>query len=172
MTQPATDPAHNASPFKLSGEQALTRLLALIRDGINAEKMTPTVLSEAFGLEVIFDGATDYGVGTQVSRDWYVNVDLKRRHMQNPALRFTFDPIDRNADSPMTDICQIDFDQFSDSLQKMGFASDIYYGEHQRVIHYNFVGPQHRLEVYVRGEANSPHEKIGHKCVEWVHFIY
>ena len=153
---------------KLTAEQALTRLLELIRTTRTVKDFTPEKLTEVFGLEVWRDGLDKYGLGEQATRDWWYSGQVYDVPREGTKFRFDFYPVVPGSDPDMTEICQFDSDQFGAALEAMGFSKTPSYGEHGRRLGDIFDRPGMRIDVEVRGEANDPLEKIAHKCVEMV----
>ncbi|MFZ5662350.1 MAG: hypothetical protein ACOY9B_06510, partial [Pseudomonadota bacterium] len=138
MTSP-TPTESDATPIrpKLTAEEALTRLLELIRTSRTLSDFTPERVSQVMGVEVEFarDGSGGFGFGERITPHWMQNfgMDGDRRFFE-----FSFDAVDPGASPDMTDICQLDFDRFSSELEAMGFTKEPYYAEHGRLLHYSF----------------------------------
>ncbi|GGA16686.1 hypothetical protein [Dyella nitratireducens] len=154
----------------LNAEQALTRLLTLIRSSKSLEDFTPQRLREAMGTAInhAADRYERYGFGESITRQWSYGFGVDRSPNYGPRFEFSFNKNAPGASPPMTDICQIDFDQFKAELESMGFTSEPYYGEHGALINLSFTRPKLYIEVYPEGEANEPVEKINHRCVKMV----
>ena len=155
---------------KLSAEQILLRLLELIRESDSVEDFTPEHLSRTMGVEIEYarDGSGRYGFGESVTTEWTHGFEADMKTKSGARFSFSFDSAPGSS-PPMTDICQVDFDRFTAELEAMGFTRQRYYGEHGRFIMDWFARPGGmRVEVYPRGEANEPVEKIRHRCVKMV----
>lgn len=153
---------------KLTAEQALVRLLELIRTTHKVKDFTPEKLTEVFGLEVWRDGPERYGLGEQATRDWWYSGQVYEVPGEGTKFRFDFYPVVPGANPDMTEVCQLDSDQFGAGLEAMGFSKTPSYGEHGRHLGHIFDRQGMRIDVRTRGEANDPLEKIAHKCVEMV----
>ncbi|WP_369935055.1 hypothetical protein [Xanthomonas tesorieronis] len=177
----AADQAATPSSPKLTAEQMLTRLLALIRTSKSVAEFTPQRLSEVMGVKMDYasDGSGRYGFGEQVAPDWMHGFEVNMRKA-NPGMEFSFDPKVPGTSPDMTSICQMDFDRFTGELEGMGFVRNSYYdsppqapfgGEklsHGRLMYDSFERPGMWVQVYPRGEASEPQEKILHACVQMV----
>ncbi|WP_147653811.1 hypothetical protein [Vulcaniibacterium gelatinicum] len=136
---PSDSAAGGGAPIRprLTAEQALTRLLELIRTSRTLNDFTPERVSQVMGVEVEFarDGSGGFGFGERITPDWVQNfgMDGHRRFFE-----FSFDAVDPDASPDMTDICQFDFDRFSSELEAMGFSKKPYYAEHGRLLEYTF----------------------------------
>lgn len=165
----AGDDSRSVHP-KLNAEQILLRLLELIRSSKSVEDFTPEHLSRTMGVEIEYarDGSGRYGFGEAVTTEWSHGFEADMKRKSGARFMFSFDSAPGSS-PPMTDICQVDFDRFTAELEVMGFTRQHYYGEHGRFIKDWFDHPGGmRVEVYPRGEANEPVEKIGHRCVKMV----
>lgn len=194
MTSP-TPTESDATPIrpKLTAEEALTRLLELIRTSRTLSDFTPERVSQVMGVEVEFarDGSGGFGFGERITPHWMQNfgMDGERRFFE-----FSFDAVDPGASPDMTDICQLDVDRFSSELEAMGFSKQAYYDSppqpaydpdtgtyddsprRGRLMNYAFSRMRDgivemRIDVYPRGEANDPPEKVLHDCIKMVYIF-
>lgn len=149
---------------KLDAEAALAKVLELIRGSKNIRDFTAERLTKVTGLPMNFDG-TRFGAGETLTPEWrygfYVNPDA----MNGPLFMFDFDPVDGNATPPATPICELDFDAFARELEGMGFEQEVRYGEHNRIVAYDFYRPGMWVSVGEEGEDNEPPEKLAHRCI-------
>ncbi|WP_152540987.1 hypothetical protein [Luteimonas huabeiensis] len=161
-TAPAVQPM-------LTAEQALTRLLELIRTTETVREFTPERLREAFGLEVWKDGPERYGFGERLTLDWshggLVYKDLSGRS----GFRYSLTPRGGDPSLSMVDVCRMDFPTFSAGLEALGFSSSPSYGEHDRLMSHIFDRPGMRVEVVPEGERVWTEERGGGRtCVKMV----
>lgn len=185
MTNPATpgNAGQNTAPIqpRLAAEQVLTKLLGLIRNSKSIKDFTPEYLSKMMGVEFVTYSPGDHQYGEQVTPDWWYTMQMDESVTTQNISRFEFRFSSELGTSPdMTDICQIDFENFASELESMGFTREPYYdsappappGEerlpHGRLLYWSFYRPELGIQVYPRGEANEPHEKISHNCVQMV----
>jgi hypothetical protein len=174
MTTPSMEPM-------LSAEQALRRLLTLIGSSQSIADFTPERLAHVMGVPIQHSGE-EYGFGERLTAHWSYGIEVGIVDGR-PRFDFSFNP--RPGTSPaMTDICQLDFDRFTAELEAMGFQHEPYYDSppqtppgqipllHGRLMCERFYRPGAlagmRIEVYPRGEANEPLEKITHDCVKMI----
>ena len=166
---------------RLSAEQTVRRLLELIRTSHSINEFTPQRLQEVMGVPVDTWEKDHYGFGERLTPQWFYGfeVDSTGEQPRERRFDFSFNP-HLDTSTPMTDICQIDFEQFSAELQKMGFSRAPYYDSppfalndrdrlpHGRRMYDVFGRAGMRIQVYPRGQANEPIEKISHLCVKMV----
>jgi hypothetical protein len=143
---------------------ALSNVLELIRGSKSVRDFTAERLTAVTGLPMNFDGAR-FGAGETLTPEWrygfYVNPDA----MNGPLFMFYFDPVDSNATPPATLICKFDFDAFASELEGMGFEQEVRYGEHNRIVAYDFHRSGMWVSVGADGEDNEPAEKLAHRCI-------
>lgn len=172
-TQATSDAGQGAAPVKpqITAEQALTRLLELIRSSKSIQDFTPEHVSQAMGVKIehAHDGSGNYGFGEDVTSEWNHGFGVNMKVMPGPRFDFSFNPIVPGTYPDMTDVCQVDFDQFSSELKAMGFSSEPYYAEHGRLASHLFTRPGMKIEVYPDGEWVWSEEKgNGRTCVKMV----
>ncbi len=169
MTSSAVNMPEPALSPKLTAEQALNKLLDLFRTGVATNDLTPELLSDAFGTELRSWEPNEYQFSEQVTPDWRYGLNFRPKAKLGARFSFGFSTDPEIQGVAMTDICQMDFDRFSTALVDIGFERTVRYGKFERVDFYIFTRPgKMSVEVYVRGEANTPIEKISHKCVQMV----
>lgn len=178
MTATAPTPA---AP-KLTAEQVLTSLLTLVRDSRSIKDFTPEKLHEVTGMTIEHakDGSERYGFGEQLTPDWNYGFGVDKSLLQGPRFELSFNENPPGSSHPMTDICRIDFEKFASELESMGFTREPYYDAappappgqerlpHGSLLYWAFYRPELGIQVYPRGGANEPHEKINHACVQMV----
>jgi hypothetical protein len=153
---------------KLTAEQVLTRLLELIRTTKSIEDFTPEHLSNVIGVEFKNISPGYYGFGEQITAAWFYGMELNEGSSTGRS-RFYFSFNSNPATSPdMTSICQVDFDQFTTALEKMGFKRQRSFGEHGRFMSDLFDRHGMHIEVSPRGEAMEPIDRISHFCVKTI----
>ncbi|MCC4595817.1 hypothetical protein NRY95_01415 [Xanthomonas campestris pv. phormiicola] len=181
-TPGAADQAAAPSSPKLTAEQMLTRLLALIRTSKSVAEFTPQRLSEVMGVEVEYSekGVERYGFGEKVSPEWTHGFEVNTGKPY-PRLDFGFNPIVRGASPDMQDICRLDFDQFASQLEAMGFTRQHNFDSppqpppgqpslpNGRLLYDYFDRPGMHVEVYPEGERVwTPGAGSGRSCVKMV----
>jgi hypothetical protein len=150
---------------RMNAETALSKVLDLIRSGAGIKDFTPERISEITGLQMNFDGPDRFGAGEKVTPYWNYSFYMNRASLNGAQFVFSFDPVSLGQSPPATDICRMDFDEFSSALEGMGFKKQVNYGEHGQVVNYKFDSPHMFVSVGTEGEDNEPHEKIAHQCV-------
>lgn len=155
---------------KISAEQMLLRLLELIRSSKSAADFTPEHLEKIMGVPIEYarDGSGRYGFGEAVTTHWNHGFEADMNPATGARFNFGFGSAPGN-DPPMTEICQVDFDQFTAALEAMGFKRQKHYGEHGRFINDWFERGNMRVEVYPEGEfVWTPEKGGGRACVKMV----
>lgn len=165
-TMPMEERSSTLQP-KLSAEAVLGKILELIRGSKSVREFTAERLTAVTGLPMNFDGAR-YGAGETLTPEWrygfYVNPDA----MNGPLFMFDFDPVDSNATPPATPICKPDFDAFARELEGMGFEQKVRYGEHNRIVAYDFYRDTMWVSVSVQGIADETTGRISNLCVRHI----
>ncbi|MBI1771678.1 MAG: hypothetical protein HYR68_04920 [Burkholderiales bacterium] len=143
----------NASPDipQMTAEEISKRMLDLIGKIKTAEDISAKNLEIATGLKVYFDPVN--------SKEYSSNKVGKPSR-----LIFSFDD-QTHSDADMTAICQVDFDAYAKRLTELGFESKPYYGEHNRLIYWNFSRGKVELQISIRGESDK---KVTHNCVSMI----
>jgi len=153
---------------QMSAEEISKRMLDLIDKIKTAEDISANNLEIATGLKVYFDpeNSRKYGTGAKITDIWFFNIAVTSSHTEGKlsSLVFSFDD-QTHSHADMTAICQIDFDAYAKRLTESGFQSTPYYGEHNRLIYWNFTRDKVRLQIFINGESK---EKATHKCVSMI----
>ncbi|WP_052338333.1 hypothetical protein [Luteimonas huabeiensis] len=168
----AMSPPEAAAPAgqpTLTAEQALARLLELIRTTESVREFTPERLESGFGLPVWHGQGGRYGVGEQVTADWRYTAEFYTSPLDGIQFHLTFYPVVPGSFPDMTGICGLDFERFSAALEGMGFSNQPGYGEHGRLMSHIFDRPGMRVEVFPEGEWIWTEERGGGRaCVKMV----
>lgn len=190
MTTPATSGAgQDAAPLnpKLTAKQALARLLELIRSSRYLSDFTPERMSQVMGVEFVTYRPGYHAFGEQVTLDWWYSLEKDESDQYGPHFTLRFTPEDaENVDQfSVADICQLDFDKFSNELVTMGFTREPHYdsappppfGEkqlpHGQLMYYSFNRirdsvSEMTIQVYLRGGADDPQGNVIRDCVEMI----
>lgn len=161
-------PAAKPLSPQLDAEQALQKLLDLLRGAHRIEDIDGAALARAFGVAFAsHDGRL--GFGEQITADWWTSIELDPKAPYGPRFEFGFRPNDPNAYPSASGLCALDFDRFAAELEKAGFQRETYRGEHGRVIHDTFTRDALKVTVETRGENDDSPEKIAHSCVKTVY---
>lgn len=144
----------------------LSRVLELLESATTMQDLDHRAVGRALGLSSNGDRRLDHSA--QLTDEWSYNVRADPRFVLGPVLDVEFFDNKGVADAAMTDICEVDLDQFSSRLTAAGYASRKEYGEHGEVIGHEFTRGPLVVTVVSRGEAGSPPEKVTHECVQSV----
>ena len=169
-------------PPKLTAEQALMRLLELIRGSDTVSDFTAERFEEVMQVQVTRVGHSN-GFGAQVASQWGLVSDFGTAG-QRTRLDLSFWPMPPPAPGkvapPMTAICGIDFNRFTTELEAMGFIRGSSYDslppwpgpgprphEERGAWMYDYFNrPGMGIEVYPEGErAWTQEEGSGRTCV-------
>jgi hypothetical protein len=164
---PAPVPAQAAPAAapRLDSEQALTRLLALIRSSERVEEFTSDRLSQAFGVPVQVFEPDYWGFGERLSARWSYSIEGRRP--PKIGARFAFGFNDGPGDAPqIDDICGVDYVRFTAELEAMGFRRQPYRGEHGRFLYDRFERPGMGLQTYPVGETVPSGQPAGRTCLK------
>ena len=164
-------------PVAITVEQALTRLLELIRTSKTSYDFTPARLGKVMQVPIApgEGGRNGYGQGGLVTPQWNLGfgVDLDWAG----TFELSLNPRPIGTSPSLTGLCQMDFDRFTAELEAMGFTRPHPYrsppqpppGEeslpHGGLMYDYFDGPGMGIHVYPQGESD---ENPGHLCVEKV----
>lgn len=154
-----------------TAQDALARVLELIRTGTSLDVFTPDYVSRAMGQDVSYrrDGSGRFGAGGVLTTDWNYGFGINKTETKEAWFEFLFLPNPPDASPSMSDICQLDFEAFAGELEQMGFSRQRNLVEDGRWMSEIFERPGMRVEVFPRGEADTPAEKTTHQCIEWIH---
>ncbi|MEQ7757576.1 hypothetical protein ABQZ69_21535 [Xanthomonas sp. WHRI 8391] len=162
--------SESSGPIR-TAEDALTRMLALIQAIHGLDDLTPDYLQSKMGVPVTH-AATDpkrYGASAPLTSEWGYSFGMDQTPTAGRWFEFTFIPAQAGASPPMTEICRIDFDTFTKKLENIGFVRQRNMVEDGRWMSDFFSRPGMRVEVFPRGEADAPQERVEHHCVEWIY---
>jgi len=169
----------------ITAEVALKRLLDMIRAGKPVAEFTPEWVGEAMGVPITWasDGDKRYGFGSRVAPQWTIGFGVDFSGVargKRPRFELDFNPYPSSIRPAMTDICHLDFNQFTAQLEAMGYIRESHYDSsppsdmgqsrlpHGRLMYDSFNGPEMYIEVYPAGESTA---RADHDCVKML-FIY
>ncbi len=158
-------------PNKPTAEGLLGQLLSLIKDSQTISDFTPQRLNSTMGQVVQFVKGDEgrYRAFGRLTKDWSYGFGVDETKLDGRWFEFRFDRNVAGASPPMSEICRLDFDRFTQQLEQMGFARERNIVEDGRWMSDFFTRPGMRVEVFPRGEAAEPQALVAHKCVEWVY---
>jgi hypothetical protein len=146
-------------------QQVSDLLIAFIDSIAGADDLLPSQIEQATGLRVNVhpQRPNRFGFHGMVDADWNYGVRSLPDSDNDSArtLMFYFNnPANNSAD--MTPICDPDFETYKARLIAIGFQPEPAYGEHGRLLYWDFRRGMVSVQVHVRGESR---EKAGHHCV-------
>ena len=160
----------NACPEvpQMNAEEVSKRMLDLIGKIKTAEDISAKNLEIATGLKVYVnaDNPGKYATGAKITDTWFFNIKVISGSKDGKASRLIFSFDDQtHSGADMTSICKVDFDAYKKRLTEFGFQSEPYYGEHNRLIYWNFSRGKVELQISIRGESD---ENVKHNCVSMI----
>ncbi|MEH6421397.1 hypothetical protein [Pseudomonas sp. CGJS7] len=151
----------------LNAEQALTRLLSLIRDTRSAEELSPERLAAAFGVKISQYEPGYWAFGEALSPRWSYSIELREKIKIGSRFNFSFNSA-AGASPPIDELCALDYAGFTAQLESMGFVRTAYRAEHGRFVNDWFDRPGLRLAVHPLGEPRPADGKAARVCVKMV----
>ena len=100
----------------------LANTLALIRESKSIKDFTFENITYHFGAGLIKTSESQYGLLQRLSDRWLVSYAVDKTGMYGPRFEVYFQDEPLNSAPPMTEICDMDFDEFNTHLESMGFA--------------------------------------------------
>lgn len=153
---------------KLNAEAALAKVLDLIRGGKSIADFTAEKVAEVTGLQMRHDGPNRFGAHEILTPEWWYSIEIDNATVNGPQFMFGFHPVEAGSAPSATPVCAMDFAAFSAQLESMGFARQTRYGEHGRVLSYQFYRTGLTVSVGTRGENDDSDENVRHQCVSIV----
>lgn len=171
ITPSAAQDDSNAPDLK--AEEISNRLIALIKTIKTKEDISPGNIERAMQIKVQFDkkNRQDYGLSGLVKGEskWAYNLSAypypSKDNKETDTLNFSFNYLNDDEKSGRDDyapVCAIDFDSYSKELKNAGFTSEPYYGEHNRLLWWNFSRGAVSVQISANGENNT---RPKHQCV-------
>lgn len=164
MSDPTGD--QNGTRQPTSAADLLSRLLDLLASAKTMRDLDHHTVGRALGLSVGDDRRLNDSA--QLTDEWYYNVLADPDFALGPVLQVEFFDNLGVADAAMSDICEVDLDQFGSRLATVGYAYRKDYGEHGEVIAHEFTRGPLFITVVSNGEADHPPEKVIHDCLQSV----
>ncbi|MEA9757446.1 hypothetical protein [Xanthomonas campestris] len=163
-------PAGQSTSGPRTAQEALERVLELIRTSASIESFTADHVSPAMGQSVQHrdDGSGRFGASGVLTRDWNYGFGVNRTEVKGTWFEYLFLPNPPEASPSMSGICQLDFEAFAAHLEKMGFSRQRNLVEDGRWMSEIFQRPGMRVELFPRGKADEPLARTTRQCVEWV----
>jgi len=170
---PASEAPHMTAPVAahaLPHASALLRSLAtLLGQADSIADITPATVESVMKVPVKIWTTTSFGFGGPVATGWSAGLDMNQKTVNGPQLTFSFQPMPPGTSPRLAEICQFDFADFDRALKAAGFAGDIQYGEHGRVLAHVYTRGNLRVSVDTRAdEADSAAAATPSACVSLV----
>jgi hypothetical protein len=161
----------NASTLK--SEEISKRMIELIKAIKTREDVSPENIERTMKIRVQFDekNRQNYGLSGLVKEatKWAYNLSVYSypgdENKTNAALNFSFNYLNDDERSGRDDyapICTVDFDSYRKELKDAGFTSAPYYGEHGRLLWWNFLRGAVSVQITAYGENAK---RVKHECV-------
>lgn len=167
-SMPSTPAAGVPAPHH-DAAQVLQHTLRLIGEASSVHDLSPQRLGDTYGVTFASRESGRHAFAAQIDRDWWYSLQIANDIGGAPRFDLSFDQAVPSArDVTMTDICQVDFDQFGRQLQALGFLRTPRHAEHGRHVSDVFERGTLRVEVFARGESESTSETAAHACVKMI----
>lgn len=166
-TPPPSAAAANTAAPRLDAGQLLQRTLQLIGETRSIRDFSPQRLGDSYGVPFVSHEPGHHSFAEQIDRDWWYSLQIADDIGGAPRFDLSFDQAVPSARGvSMADICQVDFDQFGQQLQALGFTRRANHAEHGRHVSDVFERDSMRVEVFARGESEASSEASAHACVK------
>lgn len=151
-----------------AAEFLLLRLIDLIKQSKSVQDLTPDRVSAVMQQPVTFFTQDRFGYRGTLTSDWDYTLEIEDNKSNGARLDLEFIDATPGRSASATEICHVDFDEFSSHLERIGFTRTTVHGEHGRVAYDRFDRPELSILVSSIGEARLPPEKARHRCVRLV----
>jgi len=151
---PGTEPMQSS----ITAQQALQRLLDMLRQSKSIEDFTPEFIGHGMGVKVTVVDNETYGYGAKLSKDWGWGISRQNSRVTGPRIDFGFSSTPASG-VPATEVCQFDYAKFTAELEAIGFARKPSYGKQGLIVQENFDRPDLHIEVV--SQAEHPHTQDG-----------
>lgn len=142
---------HSTIQPKLTADQALQRLISLLRVSKSINDFTPEFIGKGMGVDIKVVDADTYGFGEKLDADWGWGIQRQNVLSFGPRVDFGFSS-QPGTDPVATAICKIDSAKFGSELESIGFTRTPAYAERGRIAHFNFDRDSLHVEVYPQAE--------------------
>lgn len=155
----------------LTAKEISQRVIKLIKSIKTIKDLSPENIERVMKIKVNFrqENRNRYGfAGSVADSSWLYSLQAYPyplgKNEETDTLSFSFWNKTENAE--MKPVCAVDFDFYSKELKKAGFSAEQYYGEHGRLLWWNF-SRAGNVSAQISFNGESP-ENAGHKCVTMV----
>ncbi|BDU21717.1 hypothetical protein [Dyella sp. GSA-30] len=147
---------HSAVQPRLTADQALQRLIDLLRDSKSINDFTPEFIGKGMGVDIKVVDADTYGFGEKLDADWGWGIQRQNVASLGPRVDFGFSA-KPGTEPAATAICGIDAARFGSELESIGFTRTPAYAARGRIAHFNF--DRDSLHVEVLPQAEFPQNR-------------
>jgi hypothetical protein len=166
-------PPDDSNAPALTAEEISKRMIELIKFIKTKEDISPENIERMMKINVKFNKKErqNYGFGGLVegATNWAYNLSAypypSKDNKETDTVNFSFNPLTDDEKTPRDDyapVCTVDFDAYSRELKAAGFSSAPYYGEHGRLLWWNFSRGAVSAQITAYGENEK---RVNHKCV-------
>jgi hypothetical protein len=166
-------PPDDSNAPALKAEEISRRMIELIKAIKIKEDISPENIERMMKIKVQFNkkDRQNYGFGGLVegTTNWAYNLSAypypSKDNKETDTLNFSFNPLTDDEKKPRDDyapVCTVDFDAYSRELKAAGFSSAPYYGEHNRLLWWDFSRGAVSVQITAYGENEK---RVNHKCV-------
>lgn len=157
----------------LTAEEISSRMIELVKSIKNKEDITPASIERLMKIKMKFDEKKlqSYGFGGNIkgTSKWGYNLSAYsypgKEKQETDSLNFSFNPLIDDESVKKDDyapVCAVDFDAYSKELIDAGYSSVPYYGEHNRLLWWNFSRGTVSVQITAYGESEK---QVNHQCV-------
>lgn len=159
-----SEPAQSA----ITAKEALQRLLGLLGKSNSINDFTPGFIGNGMGVKVTIVDQDTYGYGARLSKDWGWGISRQNSRATGPRIDFGFSS-HPGTDPEATEICEIDYIEFTSALEAAGFARKENRGEHGILVSEYFDRPHLHVQVLAQAEHRQTQDGIRNRsCVKTV----
>lgn len=163
----------NSNASTLKAEEISRRMIELIKSIKTDQDISPENIERMMKAKIIFDkeNRQNYGFGGKIEgfRKWAYNLSVysnpNDENKTSSALNFSFNYLNDDEKSERDDyapVCKVDFDAYGKALKDAGFSSAPYYGEHGRLLWWNFARGAVSVQIIAYGEND---QRPNRQCV-------
>jgi len=144
------------------------QLIKLIQQSKSVQDLTPDRVSAVMQQPVTFFTPDRFGYRGPLTSDWDYTLEIEDTKSSGRRMDLEFVDATPGRTASAGEICQLDFDEFSSHLERIGFARTTIHGEHGILVFDRFERPELSILVSSIGESRLTPEKTRHRCVRLV----
>ncbi|QGN34195.1 hypothetical protein [Microlunatus sp. Gsoil 973] len=165
---PDPEPEQPLPQSELTAVQLLTRLLELIKNSDSVADFSFDQVQRALDVPIERYGPNKWGTQARLTRNWNYAIHALEDFPDGARVMVSFFEDESTTFGDMTEICQLDFDDFTGDLRSAGFMKQSFYGDHGIPLYDAYTRNHLRVEVSSRGEASRSSDKVLHQCIQAV----